>query len=96
MTKSMGFRWEVPWGLLANNFVGFHESLLFERHRRPNVYLHYADDIFPLFDSNDDAEAFLIQLNSLQFILVVESGHLLPFLNILVDRKKGSFNTLHI
>lgn len=89
MAKSMG-------PVLANNFVGFHESLLFERHLRHHVYLHYVDDTFPLFDSNDDAEAFLIQLNSLQFILVVQSGHLLSFLNILVDRKKGSFNTLYI
>lgn len=69
--------------VLTNNFVGFHKSLLFERHRRPHVYLHYVDDTFPLFDSNDDIEAFRIQLNSPQFTLVVESG-------ILFGRNSGS------
>lgn len=44
--------------MLANIFVGFHQSLLFERHSKPRVYLRYVDDTFSIFDSIDDANAF--------------------------------------
>lgn len=62
--------------MLANIFVGFHESFLFERRHKPHVYLRYVDDTFSVFDSIEDAAAFRLQLNflhsSLQFTMEVE------------------------
>lgn len=57
--------------MLANIFVGFHQSLLFERHSKPRVYLRYADDTFSIFDSIDDANAF----HATQFPSFLSSVH---------------------
>lgn len=67
--------------VLANNFVGFYESLLFEKCCTPYVYLHYADDTFSIFDSINDTTAFHTQLISLHPFLqfTIEVGELLYF-----------------
>ena len=50
---------------LANIFVGFYESKLFDKISKPQIYYRYVDDTFALFQDEVDSETFLTNLNSL-------------------------------
>ena len=50
---------------LANMFVGYYESLLFKRVKKPPMYYRYVDDTFGIFDSENDGDKFFHQSNSL-------------------------------
>ena len=51
--------------VLANIFVGFYESKLFDKISKPRIYYRYVDDTFALFQDEVDSETFLTNLNSL-------------------------------
>ena len=50
---------------LANIFVSFHESTLFENTAQPGVYFRYVDDTFVIFGSAQDCDHFQGKLNLL-------------------------------
>ena len=43
---------------LANNFVGFHESRLFDNSVKPGVYIRFVNDNFAIFGSELDCDLF--------------------------------------
>ena len=96
--QSESFSMGSPLGpVLANIFVGFHESLLFEKFPKPFIYLRYVDDTLVSFSSRNDALLFFHKLNdlhsSLLFSMEEENNNKLPFLHVLVERCKFSFIT---
>jgi len=44
---------------LANIFVGYYESKLFDSFHEPLKYYHYMDDTFVVFDNECDCDLFL-------------------------------------
>ena len=61
---------------LANIFVGFHESRLFDNTVKPVVYFRYVDDTFVIFSSELDCDCCHEKLNLLHPALnfTVEKG----------------------
>ena len=49
--------------VLANIFVGFHESRLFDNTVKPGVYFRYVDDTFVIFGSELDCDCFYEKLS---------------------------------
>ena len=49
---------------LANIFVSYYESLLFRRMKEPSMFYPRVEDTFATFDSENDCDEFLQQLNS--------------------------------
>ena len=43
---------------LANIFVGYYEALLFKRVNKPLMYYQYVDDIFAVFNDEDECNEF--------------------------------------
>ena len=83
--------------MLANIFVGYYESVLFGRVKKPLMYYCYVYDTFAIFDSENDCNQFLHQLNSLhpslRFIFEKEVNQCLPFLDVLVEKVGSKFIT---
>ena len=50
---------------LANIFVGFHETRLFNNTAKPGVYFRYVDDTFVIFGSELECDHFHVNLNQL-------------------------------
>ena len=50
---------------LANNFVGYHESKLFQNISKPEMYYRYMDDTFPVFSNKNECNVFLHSFNLL-------------------------------
>ena len=77
---------------LANIFVGYYESLLFRRVKKPPMYYRYVYDTFAIFDSENDSDEFVYQLNSLhptlRFTFEKEVNPSLPLLDVLIQVKK--------
>ena len=75
--------------VLANLFTGFHEQSWIEQATivKPVFYNRSVDDIFVIFESESDAHAFYIYLNTryenIKFTLEKGKGNKLPFLDIL-------------
>ena len=71
---------------LANIFVGYYESLLFRRVKKPPMYYGYVDDTFAVFNSENDCDEFLYQLNFLhpflRFTFEKEVNQSLSFLDV--------------
>ena len=82
---------------LANILVGFCEANLFTKIDCPLMYYRYVDDTFCLFKNENDADSFLIQLNSmhpsLKFTMEKESNHQLAFLDVFVHKTSTVFLT---
>ena len=82
---------------LANIFVGYYESKLFQTTSKPKMYYHYMDDTFVVFSNEDECNLFLDSLNSLHPSLRVafetESNLALPFLYVLVEKPPSKFIT---
>ena len=82
---------------LANIFVGFCEANLFTKINRPLMYYRYVDDTFCLFKNENDADSFLIQLNSmhpsLKFTVEKGSNHQFAFLDVFVHKTSTAFLT---
>jgi len=54
---------------LANIFVGFHESRLFDNNAKPGVYFLYLDDSFVIFGSKLGCDHFQEKRNLLHLAL---------------------------
>ena len=82
---------------LANIFVGYYESKLFQTSSKPEMYYRYVDDTFVVFSNKDKCNFFLDSLNSLHpslcFTLEKESYLALPFLDVLVEKSSSKFIT---
>ena len=82
---------------LANIFVGFYKSKLFDKISKPQIYYRYVDDTFALFQDEVDSETFLTNLNSLhtslKFTSEKEINQSLPFLDVLVTKSTNNFTT---
>ena len=82
---------------LANIFVGYHESKLFESTTKPFLYHRYVDDTLAIFRSEDECTSFLDALNSmhsaLKFTFEKEENDRLPFLDVLVEKSNEGFLT---
>ena len=82
---------------LANIFDGYQETKLFLNVKKPLIYYCYVDDIFAVFENEDDFEKFLSSINflhsSLRFTFEKELKSSLPFLDILVEKHKTGFIT---
>ena len=76
---------------LANIFVGYQETKLFNIAKRPLVYFRYIDDTF---NNEEDCNTFF-QLPSSLTTLHLRKGiqSLSPFLNVLVERHDSEFLT---
>ena len=82
-----GVAMDSPLGpVLANIFVGYYESKLFNEISKPTVYCRYVDDIFSLFYKEIEFQKFLNCLNSLhpslKFTSEIETNNSLPFLDV--------------
>ena len=75
---------------LANIFVGYYGSKLFQTTSKTEMYYHCIDDTFVVFSNEDECDLFLDSLNSLHpslgFTFEKESNLALPFLEVLVVR----------
>ena len=77
--------------VLANLFMGFHEQYWMEQatNVRPILYKKYVDDIFAVFESDADADAFYSYLNTshenTKFTFEKEKDTKLPFLDIVIN-----------
>ena len=82
---------------LANIFVGYHESKLFESTTKPFLYHRYVDDTFAIFGSEKECTSFLKALNSmhsaLKFTFEKEENGKLPFLDVLVEKSNEGLTT---
>ena len=82
---------------LANIFVGYYESKLFNEISKPTVYCRYVDDTFSLFHKETEFQKFLNCLNllhlSLKFTNEIETHNSLPFLDALVTKSNNKFIT---
>ena len=82
---------------LANIFVGYYESKLFQTTSKPEMYHRYMDDTFVVFSNEDECDLFLDSLNSLhpylRFIFEEESSLALPLLDVLAKKSLFKFIT---
>ena len=82
---------------LANIFVGFHESRLFDNTVKPGVYFRFVDDTFAIFGSELDCDHFKGKLNllhpALKFTVEREQNNSLNFLDVLVEKDGTGFLT---
>ena len=67
---------------LANIFVGYYETKLFQTISKPAMCYRYMDDTFVVFNNENQCEVFLERLNSLhpslRFTMEKESHSSLP------------------
>ena len=82
---------------LANIFVGFHESRIFDNTAKTGVYFRHMDDTFLIFGSMLDCDHFQEKLNllhqALKFTAEKEQNNSLNFLDVLVEKEDTGFLT---
>jgi len=82
---------------LANIFVRFHESRLFDNTATPGVYFRYVDDSFVILGSELGCDHFqekLILLHpALKFTIEKEQNNSLNFLDVLVGKEGTGYLT---
>ena len=82
---------------LANIFIGYYESKLFQTTSKPVMYYRYMDDAFVVFSNEDECDLFLDSLNSLhpslRFTFEKKSNLAHPFLDVLVEKSPSKFIT---
>ena len=85
---------------LANIFLCFHEKQWLSRtpsHFAPMTYKRYVDDIFTVFDNENQANQFLSYINSqhsnLNFTLEKESSNKLAFLDVMMRKNERNIET---
>ena len=86
--------------VLANLFMGHHESNWIRDYNNfpPLIYKRYVDDIFCLFNNEQEAIEFLNYLNdkhpNIKFTLETENNNTLPFLDVnIIKQDNGNFIT---
>ena len=81
---------------LANIFVGYYESKLFQTTSKPEMYYRYTNDTFAVFSNEDECDLFRDSLNLLhpflRFAFEKESNLALPFLDVLVEKSSSKFS----
>ena len=81
--------------VLANLFMGYHEHNWISNFHgeKPLVYKRYVDDVFCLFNNENDANEFLDYLNkqhpNIKFTAEPELNGVLPFLDISIEKGNG-------
>ena len=82
---------------LANIFVGFYESRLFDNTVKPGVYFRFAYDTFTIFGSELDCDHFKGELTLLhpvlKFTVEKKQNNSLNFLDALVEKDGTGFLT---
>ena len=82
---------------LANNFVGCHESRLFDNTVKPCVYFRFVDETSAVFGSELECDHFKRELNLLhpaqKFTVEKEQNNSLNFLFGLVEKEGTGFLT---
>ena len=82
---------------LANIFVGFHKSRLFNNTVKPGVYFRYVDDTFVIFGSELECDRCHVNLNqlhpALKFTVEKEQTNYLKFLDVSVEKGGTGFLT---
>ena len=82
---------------LANIFVGFHESRLFNNTVKPGVYFRYVDDTFVIFGSELECDRFHVNLSqlhpALKFTVEKEQTNSLNFLDAFTGGQRLLVNT---
>ena len=85
--------------VLANLFMRFHKQSWIEQatNVKPIFYKRYVDDIFTVFESDSDADAFYSYLNirheNIKFSFENMKGNKLPFLDILINNNESDLQT---
>ena len=81
-------------GLIANKLMSHLERRILRNCPitfKPKLYKRFMDDTFVLFENTNQAILFLNYINSfhpnIQFTMEHEQNNLLPFLDVLVERK---------
>ena len=86
--------------ILANLFMGFHQQNWIEQatNVKPVFYKRYVDDIFAVFESDSDTDAFYSYLNTrhenIKFTFGKEKENKLPFLDIFINNNEFDLQTL--
>ena len=82
---------------LANIFVGFNESKLFDNSAKSGVYFRYLDEKFVIFGLELDCDHFQEKQNllhpALKFAVEKEENNSLKFLDVLVEKEGTGFLT---
>ena len=82
---------------LANIFVGFHESRIFDNTIKPGFYFRFVNDTFVIFGSELGCDHFPEKLNllhpALKFTVEKEQNNSLNFLDALVEKEGTGFLT---
>ena len=90
--------------VLANIFIGFHESRWFNKYNlnKPKFYLRYVDDILAVFDNEQDSLSFLNFLNNshpnIKFTKEKQINHSIAFLDVFIstiNNKNLTLQTYH-
>ena len=85
--------------VLANLLMGFHEQNWIEQatNVKPVWYKRYVVDIFAVFESESDGDAFYSYLNTrhenIKFTFEKEKDNKLPFLDILINNNESDLQT---
>ena len=92
MTKLMVLLWVLHWlRFLANLFMAHHEEIWIEEFlgSKPSFYSRYVDDIFAVFDSENEALNFFNYINNkhqnIKFTMEKEIDRKLAFLDVFID-----------
>ena len=85
--------------ILANLFIGFHGEKWINEYSGPvpMLYRRYFDDIFVVFNSENEAVLFFEYINSkhknIKFTTEKQLNKKLPFLNIFKDNSSSNLKT---
>ena len=85
--------------ILANLFMGFHVEKWIKEYSGPGpmLYRRYVDDIFAVFNSENEAVLFFEYINSkhknIKFTMEKELDKKLSFLDIFLDNSSSNLNT---
>ena len=70
--------------------MGSIEEEIFNKHKKPNIYCRYIDDIFIQTEDENEAEQLRLHLqeaSSLNFTIENSINNSMPFLDVLVKRE---------
>ena len=82
--------------VFANLFLGHHEKIWLKNYYGPSnlFYRRYVDDIFCVFDNENDAKLFFDFINSqhlnIKFTIEKETNKVLAFLDVCIDNNDPS------
>ena len=82
--------------VLANLFLGHHEKIWLKNYQGPSnlFYRRYVDDIFCVFDNENDAKLFFDFISSqhpnIKFTIEKETNKVLAFLDVCIDNNDPS------